>query len=507
MRHTVHLVAALGLLAGVAPAESQRKPAAPGLEAAIDPVVKQMMTEWHIPGLAVGVVKNGRIILQKGYGYRDVDKQLPVTPQTLMAIGSNTKSFTVVLMGLLVDQGKLAWDTPVRTYLPTFQLYDEYAGKTMTPRDLVNHRSGLPRHDFLWYGRRYTRPELVDRLRYLEPTHTFRETWQYQNLMFATAGHLAETLSGQPWDRMIRDQIFTPLGMTRSLPDTHGFEQADDHSVPYAWRNGPITAIPVRSLDAAGPAGSIVSSVEDMLKYAQFRMAHGRNQSGLRLSVANEDGMQSPQMVVPGAGYWPGFDLVTYGLGLVVASYRGHRVVLHGGSIDGFISQMSWLPDDSIGVIVLSNRGDPNPVPTLVVQSIYDRLLGLTPIDYGAKQKQTDLAEARTADSTEAALRAGQKKGTQPSHELSAYAGAYQHPGYGTALVKLVNGHLEVVLDDLVAPTTHYHYDTFELGDAKSLVPLKGLMSFGTNAKGEIDRLMLPLEPTIAPIVFTRSDR
>ncbi len=282
------------------------------------------------------------------------------------------------------------------------------------------------------------------------------------------------------------------------------FTEADDYLIPYAWRDGAITAIPIRSLDAAGPAGSNVSSVEDMLKYVQFRMAHGRNPSGLRLSVANEDAMQSPQMVIPGGGYWPSFDLVSYGLGLVVGSYRGHRAVLHGGSIDEFISQMSWLPDDSIGVIVLSNRGDPNPVPTLVVQSIYDRLLGLTPIDYLAKQKQTDLADARTADSAAAALRAGQKKGTEPSHELTAYTGAYQHPGYGTALVKLVNGHLEVVLDDLVAPTTHYHYDTFELGEAKSLVPLKGLMSFDANAKGEIDRLLLPLEPTIAPIVFTR---
>ncbi len=507
MRLFTHALAVLGLLTAVTTANAQKKPASQNLEAAIDPVVKQMMTEWHVPGLAVGVVKNGQIIFTKGYGYRDIDKQLPVTPKTLMAIGSNTKSFTVVLLGQLVDQGKIAWDTPVRTYLPTFQMFDEYAGKSMTPRDLVSHRSGLPRHDFLWYGRHYTRPELVDRLRYLRPTHGFREVWQYQNLMFATAGYLAETISGQPWDRMIRDQIFTPLGMTRSLPDTHGFVDADDRSIPYSWRNNAITAVPVRSLDAAGPAGSIVSTVDDMLKYVQFRMAHGRNTSGLHLSVKNEDEMQSAQMVVPGAGYWPGFDLVSYGLGLAVASYRGHRAIAHGGSIDGFISQMSWLPDDSIGVVVLSNRGDDNPIPTMVVQAIYDRILGLPPIDYIAKQKTADAETAHAEDSTQAALRAGQKKGTQPSHELSAYVGSYTHPGYGTALVKLVNGNLEVSMDDLIAPTTHYHYDTFELGDAKSLVPLKGLMSFGTNTKGEIDRLLLPLEPTLAPIVFTRSNK
>lgn len=507
MRPLSPAVAALGFVTALATAQAQKKPAAQNLEAAIDPVVKQMMTEWHVPGLSVGVVRNGQVILAKGYGYRDIEKQLPVTPKTLMAIGSNTKSFTVVLMGQLVDQGKLAWDTPVRTYLPTFQMFDEYAGKSMTPRDLVNHRSGLPRHDFLWYGRRYTRPELVDRLRYLRPTHTFREAWQYQNLMFATAGYLAETISGQPWDAMIRDRIFTPLGMSRSLADTHGFVEADDHSVPYAWRNNAITAIPVRSLDAAGPAGSIVSTVDDMLKYVQFRMAHGHSATGPALSAKNEDEMQSPQMVIPGAGYWPGFDLAAYGLGLVVASYRGHRTILHGGSIDGFISQMSWLPDDSIGVVVLSNRGDDNPVPTMVVKAIYDRLLGLAPLDHGAAQRKLDADAARVADSTRAALRADQKKGTQPSHELSAYAGSYTHPGYGTALIKLVNGHLEVVLDDLVAPTTHYHYDTFELGDSGSLVPLQGLMSFGTNQKGEIDRLMLPLEPTLAPIVFTRSNR
>lgn len=211
-------LAALVLFSIPSLAQRPRAKQTPDPTAAIDSVVQAYMAEWKVPGVGLGIIRNGRVYLQKGYGYRDVAAQLPITPKTLLAIGSNTKSFTVVLMGLLADQGKLAWDTPVKTYLPGFRMYDPYATEKLTPRDLVNHRSGLPRHDLLWYGRNFSRAELVARLQYLEPTHSFREVWQYQNLMFAAAGHLTETLTGRSWDDQIRDAIFKPLGMTRSLP-------------------------------------------------------------------------------------------------------------------------------------------------------------------------------------------------------------------------------------------------------------------------------------------------
>jgi CubicO group peptidase (beta-lactamase class C family) len=376
----------------------------------------------------------------------------------------------------------------------------------MTPRDLVTHRSGLPRHDLLWYGRHFTRKELYDRLRYLEPSYSFREVWQYQNLMFLTAGVLVERVWGQSWEELIRDQIFAPLGMTRSLPGATGMDATDDFAWPYEARNGNVVRVPIRIIDQVGPAGSITSTVEDMAKYILFRMSHGEA-ANPKLSKGNEDQMQAPQMVV-GNRYapaiWPGFDLVSYGLGLAVASYRGHEAIVHGGGIDGFISQMSWLPKDKIGVMVLTNLGGANPVPTMVVESVYDRLLGLDPIDYAAIQRAKDAENKKAADAAAQKRRDEQKQGTRPSHELAAYAGTYEHPGYGKLAVREEGSGLVIDLDGMVAPLRHYHYDVFEIGDPGNIVPLSGLASFSTNTKGEIEAVAVPLEPMVKPIVFKR---
>lgn len=506
LTHLGGALAAVGLL--TTPVLAQKRPAKAPDVAAIDAVVTSIMKEWQVPGLALGIVKDGQVWYLKGYGYRDVEKQLPMTPQTRLAIGSNSKSFTTVLMGMLVDQGKLAWDTPVKHYLPDFALFDQYATEKMTPRDLVSHRSGLPRHDLLWYGRKFTRSELFDRLRYLEPNVSLREKWQYQNLMFVTAGILIERLASKRWEDLVREEIFSPLGMSHSLPGATGMDATDDFAWPYEMRNGAVVRVPIRMIDEVGPAGSITSSVEDMMKYVQFRISHGSASAGPKLSKVAEDQLQSPQMVVgsaSGEAIWPGMDLVTYGLGLAVASYRGHQVVIHGGGIDGFISQMSWLPKDNIGVVVLTNLGSPNPTPTMVVESVYDRLLGLSPMDWSAVQRTADAATKARAAEAAAALRSTQKQGTRPSHDLAAYTGTYRHPGYGDVVVRLEGAGLSIGLDDLKAPLRHFHYDSFEIGDPGNIVPLSGLASFGTDAKGVIDQVAVPLEPNVKPIIFKRT--
>src|SRR5438093_811307 len=186
-----------------------------------------------------------------------------------MAIGSNSKSFTVTVLGMLVDEKKLDWDKPVRTWLPDFQLWDQFATREMTPRDLVTHRSGLPRHDALWYGRSFTREELYQRLRYLEPSASFRTRYQYQNLMFMTAGYLEEQVTGRTWDELIKERIFTPLGMTRSNTSVTESPKSDDFAYPYGWRDSTLVKLPFRNIAEIGPAGSINSSIEDMLKYIQ----------------------------------------------------------------------------------------------------------------------------------------------------------------------------------------------------------------------------------------------
>jgi len=496
----------------------------------LDDFVARVMKEWQVPGLALGVIQDGKPVLLKGYGYRDVEKRLPVTPRTLMAIGSNTKSFTVVLMGMLADSGKLEWDKPVRTYLPDFQLYDDFATREMTPRDLVTHRSGLPRHDGLWYGRSFNREELYRRLKYLEPSASFRSRWQYQNLMFLTAGYLVERRTGRSWDDLIRERVFAPLEMTRSNTSVRDLPAADDAALGYVWRDCPaekaagmvgtagaagaaapsstecgLVQVPYRNIDAVAPAGSINSDVEEMLHYIQFHIDSGRYNGRAILSKENASLMETPQMLVGDQEIWPDeLGVATYGLGLSVTSYRGQKLVQHGGGIDGFISQMAWLPKERIGIMVLTNMSGTNPVPNIVTRNVIDRLLGLAPIDWVARtEKQLQDAKAkRIKQRTDHA--AERQPNTSPSHPLSAYGGTYEHPAYGRLSVQADGAALSVSFDGFNVPLKHFHYDVFEIDDPMDALPLSGRVTFLMDSKGNIDRMAVPFEPSVKDIEFTR---
>lgn len=502
IRSGAPLLAAL-LLA--APLAAQKAPDLKGVDAAI----ATMMADHNIPGMGVGLVRNGQVLIAKGYGYRDLEAKTPVTARTNFAIGSNSKSFTTVLMAMLVDEGKLDWNKPVRTWLPDFDLKDTYAAREMTPADLVSHVSGLPRHDLLWYGRHTTRQSIMERLKHLEPTTTFRGRFQYNNLMFITAGNLTERLTGKSWEAQVQERIFTPLGMTRSSTSVVEMAKTDDFSWAYDTRDGKVTRIPFRNIDVAGPAGSINASVEDMLKYINFRMHFGKYDGKQLVSAKQDSVMQTSRAVIPGGFYFgdePALGPDTYAMALTVLAYRGHRVVMHGGGIDGFISQMAWLPDDGIGVVVLSNSTNSgaggNPVPNAATFYLIDRALGLPPLDWTGKAKRTSFK----ADSAGKAARAKQAEsrvaGTSPSQSLDNYVGRYENAGYGTLEVKRGATGLEFVMDELSGPLTHAHYDVFDFADQR----LQGTrLTFGIDDAGKITTASAPLQPGVAPIVFTRN--
>jgi CubicO group peptidase (beta-lactamase class C family) len=466
-----------------------------------------LLKEWNIPGMAVGAVKKGEVALLKGYGFRNLDEKLPVTPQTLMAIGSNSKSFTVVLMAQLVDEGKLDWDKPVRDYLPDFQLWDEYATKNLRVKELVTHVSGLPRHDDMWYGRSFQREEIYRRLRYLEPTTSLRGRWQYNNLMFMTAGYLLERLTGKSWDALVQERIFRPLEMARSNTSTNAMPGSGDFSYPYQPRDGKLERVPFRNVDNVGPGGSINSSVAEMLNYIQMHINLGQWKGHRILSERNARRMQSPQSVVSENMDDPEKGPETYGLATWVSSYRGHKWVQHGGGIDGFISQMAWLPNDSIGVMVLTNMsGENNPVPNMVVLRVFDDLLGLEPIDHNARARKAAERGRARADSVRKKLEADRVAGTSPSHPLTDYAGRYHHDGYGTFEVAVgAGGGLVITVDGFALPVEHWHYDVFHLDPRKVRgAPFSGLIQFGMGTDGKVQRMAVPLETSLGPTVFER---
>ena len=492
-------------------ASAQAPPAAALAEtqdpfAGFDAFVAQVMEDWQIPGVAVGVIHDGEVVLAKGFGYRDVENRLPVTEHTTMAIGSNSKSFTVTLMAMLVDQGKLEWDKPVRDYLPDFRLYDDFATTEMTPRDLVTHQSGLPRHDNVWYGRPGTRADFFAKLRYLKPNASFRSRYQYQNLMFMTAGYLTERVSGSDWNDLVDDWIFTPLGMDRSNTSVRDSPASGDHALPYVLRDGDLTRVPFRVIDEIGPAGSINSNVTEMLAYIQTHIDGGTFGGHLLLSEENSARMQQPHFAMPGESEFPELGQASYGLGLRVSSYRGHKMVAHGGGIDGFISSMSWLPRKKIGVMVLTNRsGDMNPVPVMIAYNVYDRLLGLSELDWNDRNLKQRAEQSARAEETAREQETKRVPGTRPSHDPAAYAGRYDHPGYGSMEVKTRDGGLEILYDDFRLDLEHFHYDIFRITSPPNIVPVTGLVMFSTGADGTVATVAIPFEPNGADIVFERA--
>lgn len=481
--------------------EAAPKPTLEGLEA----FLVQTMKDWKVPGLAIAVVQGGKVIHLKGYGFRDVAKQWPVTPKTLFAIGSITKSFTVTALGILADEGKLDWDKPVRDVLPSFKLYDPVASERMTPRDLVTHRSGLPRHDMLWYNSPFSRREMVERLRYLEPSKDFRSTFQYNNLMFMTAGYLTGQLAGTTWEEFVRQRILLPLGMQSTNFSVLDSQKSADFAMPYKNVKDEAKEIPFRVIDQVGPAGSINSSAEDMGQYLLFHLSKGKHGSTQILSENNAAQMQVPQMVAGGEIRYKEVGHSSYGMGFAVGAYRGHKLIEHGGAIDGFTASFSFLPQDNLGVVVLTNlNADKNPLPAIVYYNVYDRLLGLDPVPWSQRFKDEEKKEKEGEEEAKKKGYTTRKPGTHPSHDLKEYAGEYGHPGYGALRIDLEKDELKLTLNRMTSALKHFHYDVFEVPE-NPLDPLeKTKVMFLTNLNGDLDGLSIGLEPNVKDIVFTR---
>ena len=498
-RRSLFVIGLVSVLVVSAEANAQK-----GKLKGFDAFATSVMKEWKVPGMAVAVVEDGRVILAKGYGYRDLENKQPVTPRTLFAIGSVTKSMTVTVLSMLYDEGKIDWDKPVQDILPEFRLHDDVATRQMTPRDLVTHRSGLPRHDLLWYGASFTRQELFDRLRYIEPSQPFRSTYQYQNLMFMTAGYLASHVAGTAWEDLVREKIFQPLDMTRSNFSVDDMQNSDDFALPYTVLEDDVIKIPYRNIDEIGPAGSVNSCVEEMIRYVNFHINKGKHGDEQLLSEGMAEQMQIPQMPMAGTIRYEELGHNSYGMGFLITTYRGHVLIHHGGGIDGFISLLSFMPQKKIGAMILTNMSGNNPVPTLISRNLYDRLLSLDPIDWVGRTKEQEKESDKIEEDAKEKKYSDRKKDTTPSHVLADYTGRYEHPGYGIVAVELVDQTLNLMFNSFQAPLHHYHYDIFEIPESP-MDPLEELkVTFFYNKKGDIDRLAVPLESSVDDIVFQR---
>lgn len=470
-----------------------------------DAFVTQAMKDWEVPGMSIAVVKDGEVVLLKGYGLRDVEANQPVTPQTLFAIGSSTKAFTTFAMGRLVDQGKLEWDRPAITYLPGLKLHDEYATAHLTPRDMVTHRSGLPRHDLTWYNNTGLQPDaLFARLPELVPSAELRTRFQYNNVMYVMAGHLLSRVTGKSWEESIRELVFQPLGMTASNFSVLESQRAADFAVPYAERRDTLRRLPFRDIRNVGPAGAINSTAEDMAKWVMVHLNRGKAGGAQLVAGPTLADMHAPHTVIPGFPTEADLSPRSYGLGWFIDTYRGHYRVEHGGNIDGFTALVTLFPHDNTGIVVLSNKNG-TPLPQYVVRHLADRFFGLERKDWSGQA----LARARVAEAGEREGRAREQQerrpGTRPAHALSEYAGEYEHPGYGILTVAQRGSELAMRFSGIETPLEHWHYEVFngrENPEDPTFARMK--VQFNTGVDGHVESLSVPLEPSVERIVFAR---
>jgi len=485
--------------------------------AGLDTEIRRCLREWGVPGAAVGVVEKNKVIFARGYGVREVGGREPVRERTRFFIGSCTKAFTATALGMLVEEGKLEWDRPLRECLPWFRLQDPVATEGTTVRDALSHRTGLPQHDWIWINSDAGRKELCTRLRYLEPNRDLRAAYQYNNLMYMLAGQIVEELSGQTWERFVTERILEPLKMGRTcvctaLPDDEsglaiGHVKCREAVVPWSRlarqdrRNviGPLA-----------PAGGLVSDVLDMCQWLRLQMNGGEVAGRRLLSEATLREIHSPQMVIPEVPGDKELLDAAYALGWRVQPYRGYRWISHGGRLAGYHTQMSFLDGEAVGVVFLTNMESPMArvsIPLLVPLLIYDRLLGLPRIDWNRRRRQ-ELGEQEIRAQTQ--RRPDRRtRNARPSHPLEDYAGEYAHPGYGRAVISAAGGQLRLRYNRLSFRLRHYHYDEFRMRE--SLLAGESLsgghdfrVSFRLNAAGAVGAVAIAFEPAVADIVFTR---
>ena len=472
-----------------------------------DDYMAQVMKDWNAPGIGVGIVVKDKLVFAKGYGYRDYGNKLPYTPTTTQPIASNSKLFTAVALGLLVEEGKLRWDEPIKRFVPGIRFYNDELDRSVTIRDMLSHRTGITRHDAIWYKSTFSRRDLWDRLRYLEPAAPIRTTFLYNNLMYTAGGQVVEELSGQTWEQFVQRRIFDPLGMSRSTLTIEDNLKGPEPAVPYSERRDSTELYkqPYYTAEVAiAPAGAINSSVQDLSRWV-IALLNGGTVDGKQVipnAVIRET--MSPSLAMPNAALesrgWGENLNQYYGMGRWISSYRGHLLALHGGDLPGFHSQVSIMPNDSIGVIVLVVGDHVAPFYNGLTYHIYERLLGMSLTPWSERLNEIRLKNKAAGTQARSVATVGRVTGTKPSHALDDYVGEFEHAAYGVVTVARRDPGLTFEFHGIKMPLSHFHYDRFDTPDDEE--DGKFSLNFRTNPMGEVESAEISLDE--AAVTFTR---
>jgi CubicO group peptidase (beta-lactamase class C family) len=474
------------------PLHSQKK--SPDLKS-LDQYIAKAVKDWNVPGLAIAVVKDDSVIFAKGYGVKTVGKNDPVDTHTLFAIASLSKAFTSASLGMLVEKGKLHWNDKVTDHVPYFQLYDPYATREMTIRDLLCHRSGLVTFggDLIWYGTNYSRKEVIERIRYLKPKYSFRSAYGYQNIMFITAGEALLKITGKSWDEFVKERIFTPLGMNET--NTSVNTAASNVATPHTMYKGQQTAIPYRVVDNCGSAAAINSNVTDLSKWIKMWLSRDSSKTLLRWSTKHD--IWTPHTIIPiseaGMKNNPSRHFSAAALGWFTFDYQGRKILDHGGGMDGMISKICIVPEENFGFVILTNSI--SSLSSALEYKVLDMYLGGKERDWAGETLKRIKDYEVKEKASEKKKENERIKDTKPSLPIEQFIGTYGGPMYGNVKVELENGNLVARFQptiSFVGDLRHWHYDTFEIELRDPNLP-KGMVSFILDASGKVAEMKVDI--------------
>lgn len=513
-RHALILFAAILPISAWAQAPSGANPAPP---ADLDAYVANAMKTFDVPGLSVAIVKDGKVMVAKGYGVRKLGESTPVDENTMFGIGSNTKAFTTTALATLVDAGKLSWDDPVYQRLPGFVMYDPYVSHEMTIRDLLTHRSGmgLGEGDLLfWPHSTYTREEIIYKLRFMKPASSFRSHYAYDNLLYMTAGQIIPAVTGTSWDDYVRQRILAPLGMNHTNLSNAAFKPGDNYAFPHSRVDGKLQVIRFEALDNAGPAGSINSCAADMARWVQLQLNRGKfvDRDGRLFSEDRSKEMWSPQTILqtgtpppPLAGLKANF--ADYALGWGLRDYHGRKLVGHTGGVAGFVSRVMLVPEENLGVVVLTNAEKGGAFDSILYH-VLDHYFNLPSTDWIAAFKAVDDMEAKDAAETMKKAEGARAANSKPSLPLEKYARVYNDAWYGPITIRLENGGLVITFDHtptMIGDLQHWQYDTFKAHWRERTIE-DAFITFSLNPDGSIDSAKMAAVSPLADFSFDYQD-
>jgi len=459
----------------------------------LDTYIEQAVSDYNLTGLTIAVVRGSSVVFKQAYGMKNRETQEAMTTDALFNIASCSKAFTGATVAMLVHEGKLDWRDKVIDYLPEFRLAEPYITHELNLIDILSHRSGLDTFygDLLWYGTDYGKPEIIHRMRYLPIKNDFRSEYGYQNNMFLIAGEIVEKVAGKSWSDFVYERLFQPLDMTESRTCSGDLTAEQPIAYPHIedQKLEPMFPDP-------NPAGSIFSNVEEMSHWVTMLLNRGQWQGNEVLSLKVISELFTPRIVFPRQWFLQESEthFRAYGLGWFLYDYAGKMVVEHGGGMPGYISKVMLVPEEKLGVVVLTN--DISSLPDALGKEILDRFVHDSGTDW-AERYLTHRKNRETAKAQKQAERKAKRaKNTKPSLALKEYTGMYEDEMYGPAQVELRDDALHLTLlptkEIFTSEMQHWHHDTFRIKFKDEFLP-EGFVTFHFNANGEVTRFIIDL--------------